>query len=198
MPRGASTALRTLRGDSCGEQSFLPLDFKLAPGDSNHAEPMGGRSSNTTGFPFFDISYENKAYVFGIGWSGQWSRDISVSDGAVSVKIGLCDADFYLKPGEEAALPSVICMEGEDVSETRREFRAFLRKNFSPRVRLGGNMEVPLAIQPFDRYFKRVPEWATEAGQIRQIENAVRCRHFNTSWLDAAWFRNGFPDGVRR
>jgi hypothetical protein len=102
------------------------------------------------------------------------SRDVSVSDCAVTVKASLCDADFYLRPGEEVALPSVICPEGGEVSDARRQFRALLRESFSPRTRLGDKLDIPLAIQPFDRYFRHVPEWATEAGQLKHVNGLYR------------------------
>lgn len=200
---GAPALWHSLKGDSCGAESFFPLDKKLSAGTALHAEPLGGRSSNTTGFPYFDLCCGGVSLVCAIGWTGQWSEELSADDGAVRICIGLCDADFFLRPGEAVCLPSVlVCCGGADVARTRRDFRRLCLEKFSPRARLGGSLRLPLAIQPFDRYFQALDgsgkntEWASEKGQLKTLANAVKCRYFDTFWLDAAWFYEGFPNGV--
>ena len=59
----------SLMGDDCGEASFMPVDFDLK--EPYTEQPSGGRSSNTTGFPYFDLDWEGGATVIGIGWTGQ-------------------------------------------------------------------------------------------------------------------------------
>ncbi len=192
---------RSLRGDSCAGESFMPLEKTLNSGDTHHVEPYGGRSSNTTGFPFFDITYGDKAILFGIGWTGQWAYDVTVKEDGFLVEIGLLDADFYLLPGEEVLQPSVVVVKGKDSPSVRRSWRKLQREKYSPLHRIP-DLKSPLAIQPFDRYFqglggsKKDPTWPTEEGQIRTAEAAAKCKHFDTLWLDAAWFRKGFPFGV--
>ena len=195
----------SLSGDSCGEKSFMPLTKTIACGECHHVEPFGGRSSNTSGFPYFDICYSDtceRSLIAAIGWTGQWSQDIASEETSFTIQIGLCHADFYLKPGEEVRCPSVFFMFGEDVSQLRRDFRRLHREQFSPKDRLGDAMSLPCAIQPFDRYFQGLggsqidPTWATEYGQIRTLNEAAKCQYFDTFWLDAAWFRSGFPTGV--
>ena len=64
--------LNTLRGDDCTIYSYYPESFDLADGVTVSRRPTGGRSSNTTAFPYFDIEDETGAgFVCGIGWSGQ-------------------------------------------------------------------------------------------------------------------------------
>ncbi|MDD6262813.1 MAG: alpha-galactosidase [Clostridiales bacterium] len=190
----------SLWGDDCGAASFMPRDFDLT--SDFHEEPTGGRSSNTTGFPFFDIQYGGSAMLAAIGWTGQWSKDVTLFSGGFTVEIGLCDCDFYLKPGESVRLPSLLLLRGSDAAELRREFRRTLRDKFSPRALLGDGFRVPIAIQCFDRYFqalsnsKKDESWASESGQIRTVDEALKARHFDTLWLDAAWFEKGFPHGV--
>lgn len=186
----------SLHGDSKGAESFMPIDFPLT--DSYHEEPFGGRSSNTSGFPYFDLSYDGKTDVFAIGWTGQWSKDIFPTDDGFCVQIGLCDCDFYLLPGEEVRFPSVLIFHGEDTAGARRGFRRLLRDRFSPR-----NPSLPVAVQCFDRYFcppsDDIPvdnSWASEQGQIRTIDAAKKLNHIDTMWIDAAWFTKGFMGGV--
>ena len=181
----------SLKGDSKGAESFLPIDFALTK--IFHEEPLGGRSSNTTGFPYFDLSYDGKTDVFAIGWTGQWSKDIFPTEDGFCVQIGLCDCDFYLLPGEEVRFPSVLIFHG-----SRRDFRRLLMAHFSPK-----NPSLPVAIQCFDRYFcPPAPDmpiddsWASEAGQIRTMDAAAKVGNIDTLWIDAAWFTKGFMGGV--
>ena len=190
----------TLQGDDCGETSFLPVNFDITENYSE--EPLLGRSSNTTGFPYFDLSWNGGAVAFGIGWTGQWKKDVTPAENGVSVTVGIADCDFYLLPGESVRFPSVLIVRGEDPAETLREFRRTIRSDFSPKTRLGDKFKLPLAIQCFDRYFNQVDGitqniiWATEEGQKFTIDVAKKLRHIDTLWLDAAWFYRGFPHGV--
>ncbi len=196
---------RSFTGDSCGEKSFQPIEKTFIDGDLLHLEPTGGRSSNTSAFPFFDLTCGGQTYVFGVGWSGQWCADICQSKSACQIQIGLQDADFYLKPGEKVRGVRVLCVCGADVTSARQNFRRIMRAYFSPKVRLKENMRLPIAIQPFDRYFFNPnvnmykngrPEWATENGQKYCADAALKCGYIDTLWLDAAWFKDGFPCGV--
>ncbi len=193
-------------GDSCGAESYAPLDFELDEGESRVMQPLGGRSSNTTAFPFFDVSCAGRSWAFGVGWSGQWITEISVENGRGHVRAGLAEADFYLKSGERVRTARVLCVPGGDAAETRRRFRRVMLENFSPRTFLGADILLPTAFQPFDLYYysetvpwyqggKKRKDWATEDGQRRSADAAVSC-HMDTQWLDAGWFELGFPDGV--
>ena len=188
-----------LSGDYCGAVSFLPKDFEVL--EDYHEEPIGGRSSDRTGFPYFDLSWEQNAAVFGIGWTGQWSKDIFRTEKGVNVQVGLCDSDFYLKPGEEVRGASVLVVWGTDTVRTRRKFRSILKEEYSPKKRLGERMYVPVSIQCFDRYYGgggsgKDVSWNTEAGQRRTVDAALKVGGIDTLWLDAAWFKGCFPCGV--
>lgn len=189
-----------LEGDDCGETSFLPKDFTVE--NDYHEEPKLGRSSDTTGFPYFDLTWGNESAVFGIGWTGQWCKDISLTVDGFNIQLGLAEPDLYLEPGEEVRMASVLVVKGEKVSETRKTFRNILREHYSPKTYLGDKMYLPTAIQCFDRYFQGLentpidPEWNTVSGQIRTADAALKMKHIDTLWLDAAWFKGCFPDGV--
>ena len=196
---GAAPVYHGLSGDYCGAVSFLPREFAVT--EDYHEEPTGGRSSDRTGFPYFDLTWEQKAVVFGIGWTGQWSKDVFVTEDGVNVQVGLCDSDFYLKPGEEVRGASVLVVTGADTIRTRRRFRSILKEEYSPKKRLGEEMYVPVSIQCFDRYYGgggsgKDSSWNTEAGQIRTVDAALKVGGIDTLWLDAAWFTGCFPCGV--
>ena len=195
---GEPIVYESLAGDSCGAASFMPVRLELSAEDSCRIAPVGGRSSDTTGFPYFDITHEDLSVIFAIGWSGQWEREIKVYGDSYNITAGISEVDFYLEPGEEIRLPSILMMtdySGKDA--LRRRFRKLMLERYSPQARLGESMKLPISLQPYDRYFYgRCPEWPTEAGQIRSIGEAVKCKYLDNIWLDAAWFREGFPNGV--
>lgn len=190
--------LHTLRGDDCTANSFLPIDRTIEIGETITFTPTGGRPSNATAFPYFDFTLDGKTFLFAVGWAGQWKGIISRSESGVNVKIGIENADFYIKPQEKLNMPSVCVMEGyenEDAAAVRRRFRRLLLTDMNPLPK--GMDNLPISIQPYDRYFYgRCPDWPTVAGQVRTLRAAEKCGYIDTLWIDAAWFRLGFPNGV--
>lgn len=193
-----TASLHTLRGDDCSKNSFLPIDREIALGEEIVYIPTGGRSSNSTAFPYFDITLDGKSYLFAVGWSGQWKVIIKRDENGVNVKIGLDQIDFYMEPNENFLLPSFCFVESkdcEDAAALRRRFRRLLTTDFNPMP--DGMTNLPISIQPYDRYFYgKCPDWPTVAGQIRTLDGAKKCEYIDTLWLDAAWFKKGFPKGV--
>ncbi len=197
IPCGTTVALHTLRGDDCSKNSFLPIDRILRAGDTLTFAPTGGRPSNTTAFPILDLDFGGCALLLAIGWDGQWRCDIRMTEGFLQIQIGMEYADFYLHPGEAVHLPSLLLLRDEDAAAARRAFRHLLTTDFSPLPQSYPSDHLPVSIQPFDRYFYgRCPLWPTEEGQLLTLEKTVQCGGMDTLWLDAAWFRDGFPTGV--
>jgi len=187
----------SIRGDDCSDKSFLPIDRSLFVGEALTLAPTGGRSSDDTAFPFFDLCIDGKPYLIAVGWAGQWKCVIERDENTVHITVGLENADFYIKPGETLMLPSVCLTEGvhgEDSAAVRRRFRRMLMTDMSPLPR--DMTHTPISIQPFDLYFYRNPYWATEEGQLKTLEGAKKVGNFDTFWIDAAWFKDGFPNGV--
>lgn len=183
--------VHTLRGEDCTPSGFLPVDKTLIEGDELAFEPNGGRSSSTTAFPFFDITFGGRTLLFVVGWTGQWRVALGIKNGALSVRIGIRYADFFLYPGESLLLPSVLMLEAPTPEQARTSVRRALFQ-MAPKLD-----SLPVAISPFDRYFYgQRPSWLTEEGQLEVLEAAKKCGGFDTFWLDAAWFEKGFPTGV--
>lgn len=187
-------------GDDSQDKSFWPVSKIFETGDSHNVEPFGGRSSNKTAFPFFDFQYGNKAFIGAIGWTGQWCMDIARDDKSLMISCGLANADFYLKPGETARMPRVLIVSqseaGQSIDSLRREFRALMRDEYSPNKRYlakGKQLVMPIAMQTYDRYCFKVPEWLTEEGQIRIADLSQKCGVYDTLWLDNGWHGKSFP-----
>jgi alpha-galactosidase len=193
---------RGLKGDDCCAESFMPLEKKLKPGSSVKSAPKGGRSSNTSAFPFFDLSYGDKSLVCGIGWSGQWESKVSRSDKDVTLTVGQADWDLYLKPGEKLRTPSVLlCFGGEDIEQSRHAFRRVMREFYTPARYMAGHVDMPIALQTFDRYYwkeeiRNNVRFNTEKTQVDIIRAGEKIGGIDTHWIDACWMKGGFPAGI--
>lgn len=193
IPAKNTAHLSTLTGDDCSARSFNTVEEDITAPKT--VFPAGGRSSSITGFPYFDITADGITYLVGIGWTGQWIYTLTPIKNAVNISVGLQYADFYLKPGERVRGAAVFIMAGIGVDATRQAFKRIEYRDFNA---LAGTdyKTLPYAIQPFDRYFKKGFGWETEEGQLKSVQDAKKCKYLDTVWLDAAWFREGFPHGV--
>jgi len=191
----------SLMGDDNWENAFMPFDKVLAGG--YRAEPAHGCSSDRTAFPFFDITFSGRTLVCGIGWSGTWKQDILITDGGFDLRVGLSpDCNFYIEPGEELRLPSVLLFEGNDPTSARQGFKKLLRDEFSPKKRLGDNFQMPVACEIYGRCVNSLnrglnwtKEFFTTKGQLDIIEASAGFGA-NTYWLDASWMDGYFAKGV--
>ncbi|MBO4406525.1 MAG: alpha-galactosidase [Clostridia bacterium] len=196
FPAGGEAAFESLTGDDCGACSYNPRREILSPGKRFAAEPRFGRPADTFAFPFFDLITERGAATFGVGWSGQWRLEIEKNGETVRVAAGLPDVETFLLPGEKIRTARILYLSSGDVGASRRAFRRLMLEKFSPReTGTGAYIKLPVALQNFDRYFRKNPLWDTVEGQRRCADAAAACG-MDTLWLDAAWFREGFPGGV--
>lgn len=196
IPEGELVIHRGINGDSCTGESYLPFENNVNCGDTISKKPYGGKSSHYE-FPFFDICGHNDGLICGIGWSGTWFYEIIREKDCLILKAGLPDMHFYMEPLEALRLPRILLMvfEGQKV-EAHNRFRRLMKNYFSPKIRFQKEMKMPIALQNMDRYFYCLPEWNTEAGQMKIIDFSEKCGYCDTFWLDAAWFAGGFPRGV--
>jgi len=184
-----------LTGDVCGERSFMPLETEVVPAEGVLLAPEGGRPSNGA-FPFFNVQYGDEGLIAAIGWSGQWRATFDRSGtGPTSLRAGMEKVSLSLHPGEKIRTPRILIMpwKGDRLAAHNR-FRRLMLFEYGPRHD-GRPLAMPIALQCFDRYVSKMPDWGTEAVQLRAAREAcnVGC---DMHWLDAAWFEGGFPNGV--
>ena len=188
--------LHQLRGDSASAASFTPYQTSLAAGQETTIAPTGGRPSQDSAFPFWNAQDGDWGAITAIGWSGQWSAGYSRErSGVTRFQAGMERTHLVLHPGEKIRLPRVLFMPWHgDRQAAHNRFRRLMLFEYVPRID-GRPLRLPVALQTFDRYSWRRPEWATEAGQIAAAEaaHALSCDAY---WFDAAWFPGGFPAGV--
>ncbi len=198
IPVSGETLYSSISGDWCSEKNYLPVNRPLSEGGSFVVAPRRGRSSQETAFPYFDITCADKGFVGAVGWTGQWNLTVEKGPGSVLVKAGQEDCDMFLLPGEEIrSTRSLLYFGPKDRYLLTNGFRKFHQRYYSPALRRG--FAVPIAMQCFDRYFwgeATRPFVSTEAGQLGMIERTARTGLYNTYWIDACWFRDGFPSGV--
>jgi alpha-galactosidase len=188
--------LHQLNGDSCDERSFMPFDTPLDSGKSISMAPTGGRPSNTSAFPFFNLEYAGRGVIVGIGWTGQWAASLErTTAGPTQLRAGMEKTHLVLHPGEKIRSPRVLLMpwNGDQIAAHQR-FRRLLMFCYTPKLN-DRPLQLPFALQCFDRYVGSRPDWSTEKGQIAAAKatHMVGCDHH---WFDAAWFLHGFPNGV--
>ncbi len=191
-----AATLHRLEGDSCGERSFMPFDTALEAGKEIHMAPSGGRPSNTTAFPFWNMEYNGAGVITACGWSGQWAASFErAGNGPGRMKAGMELTHLTLHPGEKIRTPRMLVMAWRgDREVAHNRWRRLMMFHYVPKVD-GRPARLPVALQCFDRYSWSRPEWATEAGQLDAVRNAAALG-FDAHWFDAAWFPGGFPNGV--
>ena len=188
--------IHRLEGDACGDRSFVPFKNELGPNNAIRILPTGGRSSNITAFPFFNLQDGDRGAIMAVGWSGQWVSVLErTKAGPTRLTAGMEITHFHLKPGEKVRTPRIVLMpwSGDRIAAHNR-WRRLLLFHYVPQSN-GRPVPLPIALQCFDRYSSTRTDWATEAGQIAAAEaaSAMGADHL---WLDAAWFPGGFPNGV--
>jgi alpha-galactosidase len=210
-------------GSDARRSDFQPVDEQLQTGKNVSMMPAGGRSSDNSALPFFNLeSPGGRGTVFAIGWTGKWHADIVQEEQkAVSVKSGIARMRLVLYPGEEIRTPSV-CMlfwKGADRMEGHNRFRQFILAHHFRKVN-GKFAEYPLSGSfdygdpaPCNEYNCLTADYA--------IALVKRYKQFRVIpevfWLDAGWYtgcgwdkgdwwqnvgnwtveKDRFPDGLR-
>ncbi len=190
--------LHQLHGDSCDEDSFLPMDTPLPLGKSLKIAPTGGRPSSISGFPFMNFRYLKRGIFLAIGWTGQWTvfLDRPKSQSCETrLQAGMELTRLKLHAGERIRSPRILLMPWKgDKWEAHNLFRRLLLAHYVPKID-GKVPELPIALQTFDRYNFTLPRWATEEGQLEAAYAAYKLG-CDTYWFDAGWFVGDFPNGV--
>ena len=88
------------------------------------------RSSDGT-MPFFDVTAAGAGYIASIGWTGDWKAEFTKCDDGVSIKTGLKETCFYLKPGEKVRTSSILIMEYGADEDKHNKFRRLIKNHFS-------------------------------------------------------------------
>lgn len=191
--KGAFTLLHA-RG-SCGSKADFMVSIDTLASSPLHMAPQGGRSSDNTALPFFNLMApgQQSGVLVAVGWTGSWQADLVVSSNeTVSLHSGMERFRLYLQPGETIRTPMICLMfwEGNHFMQGQNKFRRFQQAYHSRHID-GKPVRYPYA-SGFPAYG---PKPCTEGGCLtEEIDIALmrRYKQFDILpecfWLDAGWY----------
>ncbi len=172
---------------TAAEEFMLVKDHVGETGKSVTLSSINGRSS-CGHLPFFNIeNIDSKGSIMAIGWSGDWTTNLSYLSSGVLVKSAIPDADFQLLPGETVRTPSFLRMFYDDTDGMRghNKFRKLMLKHFTPQV--NGHLPEPVvAASAHGKYGFADTTEGNLVGMINSISSANV--PINTFWVDAGWY----------
>ncbi|MBW8325088.1 MAG: alpha-galactosidase [Prolixibacteraceae bacterium] len=186
--------LHHAKGSNAERSDFLPIDEKMQPGKSIYMTPQGGRSSDKTGFPFFNIEMPGQQGIMvAVGWTGKWYADVLQADEkTVSLKSGMENMQLSLFPKEEIRTPKICLLfwNGDDRMIGHNQFRQFILAHHSRKLN-GRFAEYPMS-GSFD-YGDPAPcseyNCLTEKFAVALVERYQRFKILpEVFWLDAGWY----------
>jgi len=194
---GSEFVLHRALGSSATKMDFAPIDEVMRPKTNIQLAPVGGRSSNTSAFPFFNIEENGKGVMVGIGWSGQWAASLTRNEGTeLTVRSGMELTHLKLYPGEEIRTPRVLLLfwQGDDRMRGHNMLRRFILAHHTSQ-KDGKPVTTPIFCSGSKIY--DIANKATEQNQIALAEHHLQMgTNPEYLWIDAGWFEGGWPNGV--
>ncbi|MFA6128935.1 MAG: alpha-galactosidase [Bacteroidales bacterium] len=189
-----SVTLHHSRGSSGERSDFAGYADVLSAGKNVYMTPTGGRSSDNTGFPFFNVEMPgNQGIIAAIGWSGKWYADVKQPDlKGWSLHAGMERMKTILYPGEEIRTPEICLLfwKGDDRMTGHNLFRQFILKYHSWQID-GKLAELPLAgtlggsgAQPCNEFSCATESYCVAMTQRYQQFKVVP----EVLWIDAGWY----------
>jgi alpha-galactosidase len=181
-------------GSNALRSDFQPVDEQLQIGKEILMTPAGGRSSDKTALPFFNIEAPGQqGTVVAVGWTGKWYADLlMVDEKTVSLKSGIANMHLILYPGEEIRTPSICLLfwKGEDRMEGHNRFRQFILSHHFRKIN-GKFAEYPLSgsfdygdPSPCNEYNCLTADYAIALVKRYQQFKVIP----EVFWLDAGWY----------
>ena len=177
-------------GSNHGENDFAPLVDELMQESKIVLAPTGGRSSDETALPFFNIQGEKQGVMVAIGWSGQWQAGINRDDSmGINLKAGMQKTHLKLYPGEKIRTPRILLLfwQGEDRLRGHNLLRRFILTHHTPHQK-GIPVTGPFACNGGAFMFNEF----TLATEHNMIALAERYKQFDLHaaywWIDAGWY----------
>jgi len=182
------------KGSNADKSDFQPIDETMLPGKDIYLTPSGGRSSDNTAFPFFNLEMPgNQGTIVAIGWTGKWYADLlQTGNNAVTLQSGMEKMQLSLYPQEMIRTPRICLLfwKGEDRMIGHNQFRQFILAHHSRKIN-GCFAEYPLS-GSFD-YGDPAPcgeyNCLTEEYAIALVKRYQQFRILpELFWLDAGWY----------
>ena len=195
--QGKRPVLHWALGSSASRSDFAPRHQIIEPGSKFELAPKGGRSSDTTAFPFFNLDLGGHGVVVGIGWSGMWKAMVSRHGESVTIGAGMHTIRLRLRPGETIRTPKILLLfwHGGDWIRGNNLLRSFILAHHTPQ-RDEEPILGPLACNGGSKMFDEA-NLATEENQL-DLARSYKAAGIDTEywWIDAGWFDGRWPNGV--
>jgi len=186
--------LHHAKGSNAERSDFQPIDEILEIGKPVYMTPVGGRSSDNTAFPFFNLEMPgNQGVMVAVGWTGKWCANLVQSDQkSVALKSGMEKLRLTLLPREEIRTPKICLLfwKGEDRMTGHNQFRQFVLVHHTRQIN-GKHTELP-----FSTFLAREgpPPCNEHTCSTESFSVAMINRHKQFGivpevfWLDAGWY----------
>jgi len=166
--------------DTLSATEFSLSHRYLTPIHPIHLQSEDGRSSNGAA-PFFHVTCCGRGAVCAVGWTGDWTADISMEVEGIRIETGLKNAGFYLNPGEELRTTSFLIMEYAEGEDANNKFRALMRKYNSHKTAMPETRDGLLAFElwgglPSEEMIRRLGELKAHGYRFEDL------------WIDAGWY----------
>lgn len=171
--------LYSYAGANIHGREYSPEAHDLRPGQTLHFASAGGCSCEGI-LPYFELCAGNGGLIFGLGWTGQWTMDVTVTETGVRFVAGVEDVALILHPQEEIRTMScLLCpYEGDRITGHNLFRRMMLARS-------------PLGKQP-ERSFGMVNASTWGAMPTEQMLKNIRAFQENSVgvecfFIDAGW-----------
>jgi alpha-galactosidase len=174
--------LHNMRGDDCSAASYQPIVINIGKETTHRFAPVGGRPTNGTTTPYFNVEWPGQGVIVVLGWPGQWAAQFACDKSSLlAVRGGQELTKLKLLPGEQIRTPlSVLMFWKGDVVRSQNLWRRWMFAHNIPRP--GGKLP-----RPFTSICMGLQQ--SEAGEIKNIhsyiDNGVKQDYW---WMDAGWY----------
>jgi len=170
-------------GNSDGHD-FEPLSQSMTETNTLKFECTGGRSSQGY-MPFFDVVGDGQGIVVAIGWTGQWTANLTATEDTLTMVAGMTSTDIALHAGESMRTPSIVMtfFTGDRV-DGNQVYRDMVQQYYTPADESGEPVtELPLTINAWGG--------AGVTTQLNTIASAEAIGWpYDVLWVDAGWHGN--------
>ena len=175
-------ALHNMRGDDCSPESYRPLVFPLGKESHLRFAAAGGRPTNGTASPYFNVEWSGQGVIVVFGWPGQWAAEFARDKtNGLTIRSGQELTKLKLLPGEQIRTPlNVLMFWKGDFVRAQNLWRRWMLAHNVPRV--GGKLP-----QPFNSICLGLQQ--SEASELAGIDSYVNNGVTQDYWwMDAGWY----------
>jgi alpha-galactosidase len=174
--------LHNMRGDDCSPASYQPIVIPIGKETTHRFAPAGGRPTQGTTTPYFNVEWPGEGVIAVLGWPAQWAAQFACDkSGLLTVRGGQELTHLKLLPGEQIRTPlSVLMFWKGDIVRSQNLWRRWMFAHNVPRP--GGKLP-----PPFTSICMGLQQ--SEAGEIKAmhsyLDNGVKQDYW---WMDAGWY----------